>query len=176
MRVSRRRLRSLAIVLLAAFAIELLPFNAAKAASGSPGRIENVRAERDGGQVIVYYDLMGGKDEAYSVTVTLKREDIPLFKYTPKNISGDVGDDVIPGVGKKIVWEVAKEIPSSQTDDVFYFVVEATVAGGGISPLVWIGGGAALVGGVAFLLFSKKGDDPGATTAQGFPPEPARPK
>ena len=47
--------------------------------------------------------------------------------------------------------------------------------GGGISPWVWIGGGAVLVGGAAVLLMSGSSDDNGTTEPAGFPAPPGRP-
>ena len=48
---------------------------------------------------------------------------------------------------------------------------------GGAGPWLWIGGGAILVGGAAYLLLpkSEKGEEP-TTADQGFPPPPGRPQ
>jgi hypothetical protein len=82
-----------------------------------------------------------------------------------------------------VFWDLSEEYPEGLAGDDFYFLVEAEVegTGGGISPIVWIGGAAAVGGVAALLLLSKKnGSDGGSgttpVTPQGFPAEPGRPR
>ncbi len=155
--------------------LELTPCHTAVA--GEDGQVLNVRMERTTNQLIVHYDLISSSDKKWLVTLTLRREGIVLFRYSPKTLSGDCGKDVSPGTDKRIVWDYQREFPNGLSGDDYFVVVEANAQGSGLSPLVWVGGGVALMGGAALLLFSKKNDagQSSAATA-GFPAEPGRPK
>ena len=71
-------------------------------------RVENIRLELDGETINVYYDLF-----ADSPNQTF---DLQLFSshdnYTNQvtNILGDIGLEIIPGSGKKIVWEAKEDL------------------------------------------------------------------
>jgi hypothetical protein len=167
-----RRGRSVVLLLIAVIACELLPLEIAN--GGNPPKVENVRVTKELGRIIILYDLSGDKDELYSVSLTLRREQTDQFEFVPKNLMGEVGDDITTGFNRKIVWEVDKEFPHGLKGDDFYFYVEASTQHG-ISPLVWISGGVAVAGAAVFIVFSKKSDNGGTKSVQGFPPEPGRP-
>jgi hypothetical protein len=171
-------LRSVAALLLLVFPAELLPSALCFGRPGEAYSVENVRASKKGQQVQVLYNLSGETGKAYSITVTLRREGDITYKYSPKNVSGDVGDGVTPGTDRKILWDPAEEFPEGMSGDDYYFLVEAEPPGGGISPLVWVGGAVVAGGAAVLLLGSKKGSDGSTTTppaATGFPAEPGRP-
>ena len=79
----------------------LLCFFLASSALAQP-HVDNVRFEQQGEQVIVIYDLIG-TESAYSVTVELSTDGGQTYTVTPKAVSGDAGDGVKPGRGKRIV-------------------------------------------------------------------------
>jgi len=169
------RTRYAALLLIGCLTCEFIPWQAALA--GDPATVANVRFERASSRITIFYDLAGEEGSTYAVTVTMKRKSHLGVNYTPKSVSGDVGEAVPAGHGKRIVWDFAAEFPKGLAVNDIYFSVDAESAGGGISPLVWIGGGVVVAGAAAILLLKKKG---GSTTTTppvaGFPDEPARPK
>ncbi len=177
-------LKFVASALLVAFPAELLMPAAALARQGDGSIVQNVRASKQGPQVTILYSLGGEPGRSYTVTVTLKREQDESFAYSPKKVTGDVGEDVTPGTNKKMVWDLSDEYPTGLAGSDFYFVVDAEgqKTGGGISPLVWIGGAAAVGGAAAILLLSKKSSGSGSSgttpppTSAEFPAEPGRPR
>jgi hypothetical protein len=136
--------------------------------------VEHVSFEVAGELVRIYYDLRGIPDRTHKVRLALLRESDSLFIYRPINTSGDVGTVVFPGVRRRITWDITKEFPEGLTGNDFYFVVEVErVETEGMNPLIWIGGGAVVVGGVlALVLGGKKKENP---VDPGFPAPPGRP-
>ena len=141
--------------------------------------IKNVRFEVRGELLYVYYDLRGNVEKAHRVSVYLRRESEPSFVYRPLNVTGEIGTIVFPGDGKRITWEFTKDFPDGLQGDDYYFEVEAEAPEGvgGISPLVFIGGGIAVIGGIVALVLSGGGSDsnPPPPTDTGFPTPPGRP-
>jgi hypothetical protein len=163
----------LAMLLLA----ESVPLAGALASGEGQTSIENVRFETSADLVKIYYDLNAPVDQVHDVRITLRRESDITFSYRPLNITGDVGTIVFPGQKRRIVWEILKEFPDGLQGEDFYFVIEAEyVEPEGTSPWLWIGGGAAVVGGVVLLL-SLGGKEPGPTpdNPNTFPLPPTRP-
>ena len=169
------RVRFVRVILVGVFLLEILPIGHLHAAGAV--RVENIRVEKSGAQVTILYDLIGDTAETYSVVLTLRRENVPEFQYSPTNASGDVGDGVQAGLDKKVIWNFRGEWPQGLPGDDFYIVVDVTTMKSGISPFVWIGGGVAAIAATAFLLFGGKSDEAAASTAiPTFPSEPGRPR
>ena len=133
------RTRYAALILIGCLALEFLPWRSALA--GEPARVEDIRVARDSSRITIVYNLVGENDEKYAVAVTMKRKSRPGVNYTPRNLSGDVGDEVVAGKDRHIVWEFASEFPRGLAPGDIYFSVDAEKGSSGISPLVWIGGG-----------------------------------
>ena len=142
--------------------------------------VKGVRFEVREELIYVYYDLTGNVEKAHRVSVYLRRESEPSFVYRPLNVTGEIGTIVFPGEGKRITWEFTKDFPDGLQGEDYYFEVEveAPDGGGGISPLVFIGGGIAVIGGIVAIVLSGGGSDgppPPPPTDTGFPPPPGRP-
>jgi hypothetical protein len=140
--------------------------------------IDNVHFEVTEDIVRVYYDLNAPADQVHAVRIMLYRETEPAFKYSPVNLTGDVGTIVFSGVRRCIIWEFTKEFPEGLNGNDYYFVVEAEGAQKESSNLWWwVGGGAVAVGGVvALLLLSPKKIDPPPPVPNEFPTPPGRPQ
>lgn len=138
--------------------------------------VENVHFEVAGELVRIFYDLNGPPDRVHAVRLTLKRESDSLFVYRPVNLTEDVGTIVFPGQKRRIIWDFTREFPEGLTGDDYYFVVDAEMAPTeGMSPLIWVGGGVAVAGGVlALILLSGKKDVPPKPITD-FPLPPGRP-
>jgi len=110
----------------------------------------NISFKVAGAVVVIFYDLTAPADQLYKVTLTLKRRFDPTFSYTPTNISGDVGPSVVPGDNRAITWRFGNEYPKGLPGEDCFFVVDVEVGSAapqGISPVIWIAGGAAEAGG-----------------------------
>jgi hypothetical protein len=143
-----------------------------------PVQVSNVRFEVVGDLIYVYYDLAGDPEKAHRVAIYLRRESEPTFVYRPLNLSGELGPIVFPATGKRITWEFTKDFPEGLQGTDYYFEVEAEApeSGASISPLVFIGGGIAVIGGIVAIVLAGGSDDPPPpVTPTGFPPPPGRP-
>ena len=165
------------LTLVAALMIQLVA--PALAADDVVVAVTNVRFEVRGELIYVYYDLAGDVQKAHRVSLYLRRESEPAFVYRPLNVTGELGTIVFPATGKRITWDFTKDFPEGLQGEDYYFEVEAEapVGSGGISPLVFIGGGLAVIGGIVAIVLSGGGDDgpPPPPTDTGFPPPPGRP-
>lgn len=167
-----RRCKMLNLILVASLILHAFPFTSAIAED--PIRVENVRFEVSRGIAIVHYDLVGPTDKKYKVSLLLKREDFQLFRYTPKNLTGDVGKGAFSGRNRQIQWDMLKEFPGGLEGTDYYFVVESEVASAGMKSLLWIGSAVVLGGGAAFFLLSKE-EQASPAPMIGFPNPPGRP-
>lgn len=152
--------------------------------SGALARPDDIKAGnisfKVAGQVVViYYDLNAPADQLYKVTLTLKKRFDATFTYTPVDISGDVGQSVVPGENRIITWKLADEFPKGLPGEDCFFVVgvePGVPAGFQITPLMWIAGGAAVVGGVLLAVLLKGNTvPPPPPPTPGFPSPPGRP-
>jgi hypothetical protein len=172
-----QRMYMLRVVLAAALLAEGLPA-ALWAGQDDITSVENVRFEIAGDLVRIYYDLNAPIDKVHAVRLMLRRESDIVFLYHPLNVTGDVGTIVFPGQRRRIVWDFTKEFPNGLSGNDYYFIVEAEyIEPERMSPWIWIGGGAAVVGGVVgiILLTGKSEPVPPTPVPTGFPQPPSRP-
>ena len=168
------RFKALCYILTALFIAELVPL---AAIADDEVAVRNVRYEVTGELVRIYYDLAGPNDKVHKVSLYLHREGDSTFTYRPVYLTGDVGSIVFPGEKRRITWDFLKDFPDGMKGDDFYFTVEAElVQAPGINPLYWIGGGAAVVGGVLAIVLLSKGSNPvPQPNPSTFPQPPGRP-
>jgi len=102
MLVARRKRGTAALMILAA-AI-LCAQNAAAQGPTVSNVTVSLRGGAEQGVVDVYYDLAHPQDKACEVTLLFSRDSGATFPFSCATVSGDVGQDVIPGTGKHIVW------------------------------------------------------------------------
>lgn len=77
-------------------------------------KIENVTASFSDDKITVTYDLTGGNPKRlYKVELLSSHNN---FNYPLLRVTGDVGDKVSVGQGKKIVWDVNNEMSKYQGD------------------------------------------------------------
>jgi len=91
------------------------------------GDAQNVRFEqRDNGIVHIIYDLVSSDPRAvFSVMLEASRDSGSTFGMRPQSVTGDVGNSIAPGVGKRIVWDSGKDVERVQIDR-FRFRILAT--------------------------------------------------
>ena len=139
----------------------------------------NISFKVAGQVVVIYYDLNASADQFYKVSLTLRKRFDSTFTYTPVDISGDVGPSVIPGENRIVTWKLADEFPKGLPGEDCFFVIgveSGSEAKTGISPLIWIAGGAAVVGGVILAVVLKGSSTPTPVPpVNNFPNPPGRP-
>ncbi len=171
-----KRLRGFCYVLAGLLCAELVP---GSILAEGDSLVKNVHFEVTGELVRVYYDLLGPKSQPYRVSLTLHREGDPKFIFRPDHVMGDANTVIFPGEKRRITWDFFRDFPDGLQGNDFYFTVEAQMmeSPGGLSPLYWIGGGVAVLGGVlAIVLLSKGENSPPTPAASGFPSPPGRPQ
>lgn len=143
-------------------------------------RVANVRFVSAGNEITISYDLAGTNPKnndnggKFTISIQLRRDQNPSFRYVPVNVRGSVGPNIAPGSNKKIVWDFSREFPQGLSGDDFYFVVSAEPTIESNHTMLWVGATAAVLGGtLASILFLHKG---GGATQAGFPDPPRRPQ
>ncbi len=119
------------------------------------GEISNVRVEQEYSTLRIIYDLEG-EEESYDVELLLQRSAETESPYRPGNLAGDVGEDVVPGKGKTVIWDLAKEFPEGvDPSAVFMLDMKASLQ---ISFLqrysMYLGGGAIAVGTALYFILT----------------------
>lgn len=140
--------------------------------------IKNVSFKITGQMVEIYYDLIASPERVYVVHVLLKKRFDKSYGYAPVATSGDIGAAVVAGENRKITWRLSDEFPVGLPGEDCFFVVEiegTSARPGGISSLVWIMGGVAVVGGVLTVVLLSSKSNKGDTNTPGFPNPPGRP-
>jgi LPXTG-motif cell wall-anchored protein len=131
-------------------------------------KVENIDIRLTGAKMYIEYDLLGPKDEELNLKIELRRESVPSFVYVPVNVGGDIGNGKFYGSRRQIIWNFVSEFPNKLTGRDYYVVVKAKLIRSGSNALLWIGGGAAILSGGAYLFFSKKKTE----TQQIYLPDP----
>jgi hypothetical protein len=167
-----KRFRTLCHVLVAILLLETGFISAARA--GEDVSVRNVRFELSGQLIVVFYDLQGPEGGDYVVKLLLKRKQDPSFQYAPRSLTGDVGQGRFAGVNRQISWDIQKEFQEGLEGADYYFVVEAEMISSRTSILWYIGGGAAIIAGVAAFLLGK-GAETATAAADVFPKPIGRP-
>ncbi len=81
---------------------------AKEATAQSKAGIFNVDFTVSRDSLIITYDILKSKfSERFNITFTVKA--VTGKTYAPKTVTGDVGNNVFGGKGKRIVWEVSKD-------------------------------------------------------------------
>jgi len=112
-----------------------LPLSSAFAAS-----VDNIRTALDEhDRLVVTYNLTGGEPSAIYLSVS---EDGGQNYDTPLSVSGDVGPNIAPGSGKKIVWDILADTPKLQTEKLVARVstIPPELVGQALAPNVLEGG------------------------------------
>lgn len=78
--------------------------------------VSNVRASLEGDNINITYDLSGEAQSRYNVTLFASADgyNSPLLQ-----VSGDIGPDIAPGNGKRVVWRAKSELGSFSGDLTF---------------------------------------------------------
>jgi hypothetical protein len=148
--------RPVALILLPVILLLLLHAPAAaQQSTTNETRSSNVRWIKKNDVIIINYDLLGAPDAKYDVRVVMKKDKDPSFVFAPKNIEGHVGEGVMTGTNREILWYFRTEYTLRIQSDECYFEIQVKKMDEQSHLLYYIAGGAALVGGVLGIILSK---------------------
>jgi len=85
-------------------------------------QVENITAELQGEQIVISYDL-NHPDQSVEIKIDI-RSSHDNFRQPLKEVSGEVGEHVSPGTGKRIFWNYKNELPVG-FDQEITFKIEA---------------------------------------------------
>ncbi len=78
--------------------------------------IENVKASLEGENMVITYDLVNSTiNEKFTVSLRSSHNN---FASALMGLSGDVGENILPGKGKRVVWALKSELPSDFDADI----------------------------------------------------------
>ena len=91
-----------------------------KQQAGTVQKIENLRFEQAGKQIIIYYDLNGTRPwQTYDIQVFCSTDGGKTLGAPLKKVTGDAGKSIRGGTGKKIIWDVLSEREKLAGDIIF---------------------------------------------------------
>ncbi len=177
------------VLLAAALTVATMPPSGAQ--TPIQGTVTNVRATATGGTVEIRYDLASPQAGlAFDVTIVASEDGGASFPIKLSSVTGDTGPGIIPGTGKRIVWNAARDVERAAFDRFQYRVTATAIprasppqakptapaqqppaaappsGGGGGMKWVLIGGGVAAAGAAAALAL-KPGESPPAISDVG---------
>jgi hypothetical protein len=129
--------------------IFILIFSIIQCLSAEETVVRNVSFEQENEVIKIHYDLIGKADKNYNVKLFLTLADDSSSRYKPQAISGDIAK-VKPGSDKEIIWAFKREFPEGLETDELAFTITANKVNSRIYYYL-LGGGAALLGGIAFI-------------------------
>jgi len=105
--------------------------------------LANVRLRREEDRLVVQYDLEGESDE-YEVELLLSTNGGTSFEPLPETVEGQVGEGVMPGPDRQIVWAVLEDLPKGLSGSGNRLRVAVEPDGGG--GVLWVLGSALVAG------------------------------
>ena len=91
----------------------------------SPDYVQNVRVEHVGrGVVHVFYDLVADEPQTtFDVILQVSQDAGETFDLRATSVSGDAGQEIGVGGGKRIVWEAGRDVERMEVETFVYRVV-----------------------------------------------------
>jgi len=81
--------------------------------------VKNVYAQQRHGTFLIEitYDVEDADGDLLEITVEASDDDGETYTIIPESLTGDVGENITPGTGKLIVWNVGKDLPDTNADN-----------------------------------------------------------
>jgi len=96
--------------------------------SNSSPEVTNVVAQQVDQQVEITYDLLDRDGDLMTVSLQISSDGSSNFDIEARSLTGQIGDGIASGQGKKIIWQVATDIPDLYgTNFVFEVVADDNV-------------------------------------------------
>ena len=87
--------------------------------ANSPPVVKNVYAQQRHSTFLIEitYDVEDEDGDLLEITVEASDDNGNTYTIIPQSLTGDVGEDIQPGTGKLIVWNVGKDLPDTNADN-----------------------------------------------------------
>lgn len=99
-------------------------------------KVENVKGVQVDKKAVITYDLINSDTLTHYVSLSYSTDGGRTFSSELKRTSGDVRNNISPGVQKKITWDIEKELGFLQSDVVFKVNAEVKGVKRGLLPEV----------------------------------------
>lgn len=85
--------------------------------------IANVHFQQKGDSVLIFYDILGSTPEQkFGIRVHCSTNGGQTYSEPLKSVTGDVGENISGGAGKKIVWDALKDVEKLQGKNIKFDV------------------------------------------------------
>jgi len=125
--------------------------------------VKNVQFKDSGETILIRYDFNGNTEKKYHVSLLLSYDYGKSFKIIPRSLSGDVGRNVNPGIGKEIIWNLKRDYPDGLIGDGFVFAVDVKFQKEK-SKIPYYAVGACVLGGAFYFIKKSLEKEPEPTT------------
>ena len=100
--------------------------------------VSNVYAhQRPGTRLIdITYDVEDADGDLLEITVEASSDDGRNYDIIPESVMGDVGKNIEPGSGRRIVWDVGRDLPGTKGEDFKVRVIADDGAAGPAAPVI----------------------------------------
>lgn len=112
-----------------------------------------LKSEND---ILITYNLTGIKGVEYEVDLFLVWGTDNRLKL--EKTTGDIGSGFLPGMGRTVHWDMKAELPNAIEGMAYSFELNVKPSKGGGLAWYWYAGGAAVAGGVAYLVAKPKSE------------------
>jgi len=85
--------------------------------------VSNVTAEQKNGKIEISYDLADAAAPGVNIAVKISTNAVDSFTLDPSTLSGDAGNEITTGNGKKITWESTADWPTGITYNAKFEVI-----------------------------------------------------
>ena len=105
---------------------------------------------------------MGKPGKKYKTIMTASNNYGTTFDIKPKTVTGDIGENITAGFGKKIIWYVNKDYHQGIKGEGYAFAVNAELRNGGGKTPINIVAGVGLTAGVVYIILKILSDGSGS--------------
>lgn len=95
--------------------------------------VENITLDFDGNRMSITYDLTSSSaDQKFSISLFSSHNN---YNEPITYVSGDVGDNVVAGKQKKVIWNLKRELPVDFNDEIAIKVKAIPIANYSLNPM-----------------------------------------
>ncbi len=80
--------------------------------------IRNMQIQSESGNIKIIYDLDNYGGSSFQIFVTASIDGGRTYDVSPVSITGEVGENIEPGIGKEILWNASIDLPGVPLEDI----------------------------------------------------------